>query len=111
MLTILIGAAIAAGLPDSGFTKSGLWYRAAGAGPAVVFVHGADLDSRSWTKVAPALVPGHRVVLVDLRFHGKSRDDGRPFSFEGDLEEVLDAQGIDRAAIVGHSLGATLALD
>jgi pimeloyl-ACP methyl ester carboxylesterase len=111
MLTILIAAGVAAAPTDSGFTKSGLWYRADGAGPAVVLVHGSNLDSRSWTRVAGALTPGHRVVLVDLRFHGKSRDDGGPFSFEGDLEEVLDALKIERAAIVGHSLGATVAID
>jgi pimeloyl-ACP methyl ester carboxylesterase len=96
---------------DSGFTKSGLWYRTEGTGPAVVLVHGSNLDSRSWARVAPALTADHRVITVDLRFHGKSRDAGGPFSFEGDLEEVLDALKVDRATIIGHSLGATVAID
>src|SRR5690348_10336312 len=111
MLTILMAAGILALPTDSGFTKSGLWYRADGAGPAVVLVHGSNLDSRSWARVAPSLTSDNRVVLVDLRFHGKSRDEGGRFSCEGDLEEVLDALKIARATIVGHSLGATVAID
>ncbi len=111
MLTILLAVAGITATDTGQFTPSGLWFQATGSGPAVVLIHGADLDSRSFAAVAERLAANHRVVLVDLRFHGRSRDGGGPFSFEGDVEEVLDAAGVKSATLVGHSLGATVALD
>lgn len=92
-------------------TASGLWYSVEGAGPTVVLVHGSNLDARSWDRVRDLLVADHRIVRLDLRFHGRSRDGGGPFSFSADVAEVMDAAGVERATIVGHSLGASVALD
>ncbi|MEO8450898.1 MAG: alpha/beta fold hydrolase, partial [Gemmatimonadota bacterium] len=111
MLTTLVALAAIGGADTGRYTRSGLWFQEMGSGPAVVLIHGADLDSRSFGPVAERLAPAHRVILLDLRFHGRSRDSGGPFSFEGDVLEVLDAAGVDRATLVGHSLGSAVALD
>lgn len=97
--------------PDSGRTASGLWYEAVGSGSAVVLLHGSNLDSRSWDLVVDSLAATRRVVRMDLRSHGRSSDASGPFSWVGDVVEVLDAVGARQATLVGHSLGAQIALD
>lgn len=92
-------------------TASGLWYSARGSGDAVVLIHGSNLDSRSLSALADALARDHRVIELDLRFHGQSGDGDGPFSFQEDVRDVLDAAGVTRAAIVGHSLGGQVAVD
>jgi pimeloyl-ACP methyl ester carboxylesterase len=104
------GGAPAQGV-DCSRTASGLWYATRGRGPAIVLVHGSNLDSRSFDWIAAGLAAGHRVVAMDLRFHGKSRDSGGPVSWEGDLLEVMDAARVERATLLGHSLGAQIVVD
>jgi pimeloyl-ACP methyl ester carboxylesterase len=62
----------------------------------------------------PALAgSGYRVVLVDTRGHGRSTRDARPFTYEllaSDVLAVMDALGISKAAFVGWSDGACIAL-
>ena len=97
--------------PDSGRTASGLWYEAVGSGPTLVLLHGSNLDSRSWGTLPESLAATRRVVRTDLRSHGKSADATGPFSWADDVVEVLDAVGARQATLVGHSLGAQVALD
>jgi 3-oxoadipate enol-lactonase len=92
-------------------TASGLWYSVRGRGDPVVLIHGSNLDSRSLSALADALAADHRVVELDLRFHGQSKDGEGPFSFQEDVRDVLDAAGVSRAALVGHSLGGQVAVD
>lgn len=111
MLWLLIALQVAV-TPDSGaYTSSGLWYRTRGRGPDVVLIHGANLDSRSFAPLREQLLRSHRVTEVDLRFHGKTRDGEGPFSFEGDVLGVMDEIGLTSAALIGHSLGAMVAVD
>jgi pimeloyl-ACP methyl ester carboxylesterase len=88
-----------------------LWVEEAGAGPAVLLVHGGLGDLRLWEPQARALADSFRVVRYDLRFWGCSESPGMEFSSIDDLVGVLDALGIERAAVVGLSLGGGLALD
>jgi pimeloyl-ACP methyl ester carboxylesterase len=112
MLTNVVLAISSLVLPgDTGRTRSGLWYQVSGSGPTIIFLHGANLDSRGWGPLPAALVSTHRVVLTDLRSHGHSPDATGPFSFVDDALEVLDAVGGERATVVGHSLGAQVAVD
>lgn len=100
-----------AGTPPKGqFTASGLWYAQLGRGPAIVLIHGSNLDSRVMRPLADSLASRHRVILTDLRFHGRSKDDGASFSFAQDVMRVMDAAGVSRAVLLGHSLGADVAL-
>ena len=87
-----------------------LWYEERGDGPPVVLIHEGVVDSRIWAPVLPALTERHRVVCYDQRGFGKSPMPKGPYSTAGDLISVLDATGIERAALVGASRGGGIAL-
>ena len=86
-----------------------LWVEAEGDGPAVLFVHGGLGDSRLWEPQARALAPRFRTIRYDLRFWGRSESPGVEFSAIDDLIGVLDSLGVERAALIGLSLGGGLA--
>jgi pimeloyl-ACP methyl ester carboxylesterase len=88
-----------------------LWLEDEGAGPAVLFLHGGLGDSRLFEPQAKALASAHRCVRFDLRLWGRSEAPGEPFSWIDDTIGVLDALGIERAALVGLSFGGGIALD
>src|SRR5689334_6525210 len=88
-----------------------LWVEEEGDGPAVLFVHGGLGDARLWEPQAKALSHRFRCVRYDLRHFGRSDRPPGAFSFVDDLFGVLDALEIERAALVGLSLGGGLALD
>jgi pimeloyl-ACP methyl ester carboxylesterase len=87
----------------------------AGAGEPVVLLHGFGASAYSWRKVMPALAEGHRVVAIDLNGFGytqrpRSRES---YTREGQAKlvlETMDALGIARAHIVGHSYGGGITL-
>jgi 3-oxoadipate enol-lactonase len=83
-----------------------------GAGPPVVLVHSAIVDLRSWDALVPLLAEaGYRVIRYDTRGYGESTAEDVEFSNRDDLVAVLDAVGAGRAAVVGNSRGAIIALD
>ena len=91
-------------------TKSGTNYEVFGSinNPAVVFVHGLGLDLNTWEKIAPYFSDDYRVVLYDLNGHGKSDASIATQTlslFAEQLADLLNELEIDRAAIVGFSLG------
>jgi pimeloyl-ACP methyl ester carboxylesterase len=86
----------------------------AGTGPAVVFLQGPGANLTHWAWVAPRLVDRHRVLALDLPGTGESGADGaRPSvkRWAAHVGRLLDARGVDRAAVVGHGLGAGVALE
>jgi pimeloyl-ACP methyl ester carboxylesterase len=87
-----------------------LRYRDAGAGPAVVFVHGWTLDLESWDPQAAALAGDFRVVRYDRRGFGLSGGEPGLTSDVGDLARLLDRLQLARPALVGMSQGARVAL-
>jgi pimeloyl-ACP methyl ester carboxylesterase len=88
-----------------------LWVEDEGAGPAILFVHGGLGDSRLWEPQARALASRFRAIRYDMRFFGRSESPGAEYSPIDDLFGVLDALEIERAALVGLSMGGGLALD
>jgi len=84
-----------------------------GPGPAVVLLHGAGADHRTFADQATALAAhGSRVVLPDLRGHGASRPTSTRLTaplLVADVEALVAALGLDRPVLVGHSLGGNLA--
>lgn len=88
-----------------------LYFETAGKGTAVVLVHGGLVDSRQWDDQMPALSRRYRVVRYDLRGYGRSEAPTGPFSHVEDLRALLDFLKIDRATIVGLSLGGMVAAD
>ncbi|MBV8489380.1 MAG: alpha/beta fold hydrolase [Candidatus Eremiobacteraeota bacterium] len=80
---------------------------------AVVLIHGFPLTRDIWHEQAETLARTHRTIRPDLRGMGSSRGGDGPYLMEtlaGDVAATLDAVGIERAAIVGHSLGGYVAL-
>jgi 3-oxoadipate enol-lactonase len=83
-----------------------------GTGRPVVLIHALGLDRRMWREVAPALATRWRVLAYDLRGHGHAAGAPKPFTLErfaADLGALLDALGLERAAVVGLSLGGVVA--
>lgn len=89
-------------------------YRSGGGRPPLVLVHGFTDNARYWTRVAEALAADHEVIAYDARGHGTSDRLEGHFDDEdrvSDLHGVLDALGVERPVLMGHSMGgATIAL-
>src|ERR671930_1072874 len=88
-------------------------YRIAGSGPPVVLVHGMVNSSRHWEQVALELADSHTVVAPDLIGHGDSATPRGDYSLGAHasvIRDLLASIGIDRASIVGHSLGGGVAM-
>jgi 3-oxoadipate enol-lactonase len=90
-----------------------LMYRTAGEpdAPPVVLLHALGETSESWQHVTAELAGTYRVYAPDLRGHGRTDWSGT-YSLEqmrDDVTGFLDMLGIDRAAVVGHSMGACVA--
>ena len=83
-----------------------------GTGPALVLLHADIVDSWAWEPLTPFLLDaGYRVVAFDRRYLGGSRTDDVSYSNRADTIAVLDALKLDRAALVGNSVGGQIALD
>jgi pimeloyl-ACP methyl ester carboxylesterase len=88
-------------------------YRIAGSGPPVVLIHGMLNSSSHWQSVAMELARDHTVIAPDLIGHGDSaapRGDYSLGAHAASIRDLLAAIGIDRASIVGHSLGGGVAM-
>jgi pimeloyl-ACP methyl ester carboxylesterase len=84
-----------------------------GAGPFLVLVPGTFSDRRTWLKVVGALAGMRSCLLFDPRGTGETPDPGGPFTADDlveDLVAVMDAAGVERADLLGHSLGAGVSL-
>lgn len=82
-----------------------------GDGPSVVLLHANVADRRAWTAVGDLLAAdGLDVVTWDRRGFGDTPAGGDATHVQ-DLVAVLDGQGIDRAVLVGNSMGGAIALD
>ncbi len=89
-----------------------LYYEIAGAGQAVVLLHGFTLDTRMWDDQFLSLAQHFRVVRYDLRGFGKSDvPTGEPYSHVEDLRALLDHLAVPQAHLVGLSKGGAIAID
>jgi 3-oxoadipate enol-lactonase len=90
-----------------------LAWESAGEGPDVVFLHPGLWDSRVWDQQFGVFSKTYHVVRYDLRGYGRSSrpEPGKPYSHVDDLAAVMDAAGVDAAALVGNSMGGRVAID
>lgn len=99
---------------ESGFAEvngTRLWYEASGKGPAVVLVHGGLVNSRLWDAQMKPLSKRFRVVRYDIRGYGRSQAPTGEYQMLEDLRALLDHLKIDKATLVGLSLGGIIAAD
>lgn len=82
-----------------------------GRGTPIVLLHGGFMDSTMWEVEASALARDFRVVTYDFRGYGQSPNALAPYAPTDDLAGVLTTLGIDRAVIIGLSMGGGVAVD
>lgn len=90
-----------------------LYYEEKGVGPPLLLVAGLASDSQSWLPVSELLAKHHRVILPDNRGVGRTTPQTVPTGIEPiarDCLALLDHLEVDRAHLLGHSLGGTIAL-
>ena len=88
-------------------------YRMAGQGPTVLLIHGMAGSSRTWRDVMPRLAEHFTVVAPDLLGHGESAKPLGDYSLgahASGLRDLLSALGIQKATLVGQSLGGGVAM-
>ena len=85
-----------------------------GNGPICLLLHGFGEGSFVWHDLVRSLMPAYRFVAVDLRGHGESGWDPRQSyctqTHLRDVMHIVQVLGLDRFAIVGHSLGASIGI-
>ncbi len=85
-----------------------IYYEALGEGAAVAFAHGAGGNAASWWQQVPVFSQNYRMIVFDHRLYGRSAcrpEDFDRTKFGDDLMAILDAEGIERTAIVCQSMG------
>ena len=84
-----------------------------GAGHTIMCLHGLSANCRWWDIVASGLAPQHRVLAPDLRGRGRSEKPATGYSLAHhgrDIVALLDALALDCVVLMGHSLGAFIAM-
>jgi pimeloyl-ACP methyl ester carboxylesterase len=89
------------------------YYRVAGSGPPLLLLHGMAMSSYSWRRNTPALAGHFTVYAPDIRGFGysdKPRGEYTNRELAGWTSEFLKAVGVQRAGVIGHSMGGEVAL-
>jgi pimeloyl-ACP methyl ester carboxylesterase len=89
-------------------------YRRAGSGEPVLLIHGVGLDSSIWQPQIEALRDRYDVIAVDMLGHGGSSlppSDARLLDYAEQLIALTEALGLGRAHVIGHSMGALVAIE
>jgi pimeloyl-ACP methyl ester carboxylesterase len=88
-----------------------LYYEEWGAGPALVLVHAGIADGRMWDEQMPVFAQHYRVIRFDQRGFGRSAPASGAFARHEDLRALLAALEIERAHLVGCSMGGKMLID
>lgn len=87
-------------------------YQIRGEGEPLILIHGGSGSSMHWLYQVPELSKHYRVIVYDVRGHGKTDKPKQEYSielFSEDLSELMNKLEIDKAHIIGHSLGGMIA--
>ncbi len=88
-----------------------LYYEALGDGDPVIFVHGLTLDTRMWDDQFADFAKRYRAIRYDARGFGKSGPVTGSFSIRDDLRALMDHLGVQRAHVIGLSMGGRYAIE
>jgi pimeloyl-ACP methyl ester carboxylesterase len=89
-----------------------LYFTERGSGPPLLLVHGLMVTGEIFETVIEHFAARHRVIVPDLRGHGRSRGLPPPYTaaqLASDLARLLDHLGIDSTAVLGYSQGGAIA--
>lgn len=92
-------------------SNGSLFYEIVGEGQVLVLVHAGIADCRMWDGQMASFSASHRVVRYDVRGFGRSSIAEQDFSHHDDLRDLLEHLSVDRATILGVSMGGTLTID
>jgi pimeloyl-ACP methyl ester carboxylesterase len=87
------------------------YYEELGTGPALVMVHGGYIDRRMWDDQFEVFAEHFRVIRYDARRHGLTKARPGPYSDHDDLRALLKHLGIEKACVMGLSLGGRIVID
>jgi pimeloyl-ACP methyl ester carboxylesterase len=90
-----------------------LYYEIHGNGEPLILLHGGLGAAEMFGEVVPLLAKTRRVIAVDLQAHGRTADIDRPMTFEAmadDIGALIKHLGIEKADVMGYSLGGGVAL-
>jgi pimeloyl-ACP methyl ester carboxylesterase len=85
-----------------------IYYDVAGSGSPVVLLHPFPVNHEFWVPVAKSLSSRYQLIMPDLRGHGESGVGDGPATMQKhafDIARVMDAAGVDRALLIGVSIG------
>lgn len=99
-------------MPNAIVNGTRLYYEVKGNGAVVVLIHGWTLDTTMWDDQFDAFAKHNKVIRYDLRGYGKSAlKTQEPFTHHDDLKALMDHLKIKKAAIIGLSMGGTIAIN
>jgi pimeloyl-ACP methyl ester carboxylesterase len=96
-----------------GRTPRGIYWRATGIGAPLVLLHGLFASGEMFAPLVGHLAGSYRLILPDLAGHGRSRDVRGPYraaDLAQDVVDILDANSVDQAAVMGYSQGGPVAI-
>lgn len=80
----------------------------------LIFIHGWSCDGRYWQEQTSVFAKDYQVITIDLAGHGHSslnRAEYSMLSFAKDVQAVIDKENIDRAILIGHSMGGAVSAE
>ena len=90
-----------------------LYYEIHGSGEPLILLHGGLGSTEMFADIVPSLAKTRRVIAADLQAHGRTADISRPLNIESladDIAGLIDQLQIQRADLMGYSLGGQVAL-
>lgn len=100
--------------PEKGFVEvneTKLYYEVLGEGHPLVLIHGGYMDRRMWDDQFGVFAENYRVIRYDVRGFGITELPQVPYSDRQDLYELLKFLGVEKAHLLGLSLGGEIAID
>lgn len=101
-------------MPYLDLPQGSIWYEEHGSGDSLILIHGGAVDARFFEHNVGPLAEHFRVIATDLWGHGRTADHEGPFSlesFSADVAALIERVAGGSAHVLGHSIGAAVALD
>ena len=98
-------------MPHANVNNISLYYEEQGVGKPLILLHGLGADGRSWEYQRAVFAEQYRVLVVDVRGHGRSAKPPGPYSvpqFANDMFALLDHLQVDQFHLVGLSMGGMI---